>query len=287
MPADPCRAPIGVVHDPAPMGGTSDNIISMFIGWQAGRGLSQHTIRRRHGSLTSFATWCEPMVITDADFTDVEDWLATFTSPRTRHAYRSDVNVFFRWAVKRRIVDRNPVEDVDSVRVPKPLPRPLPADLIPVVIATAPDDQLRMAIALAAYAGLRRSEIVNLEAEDVSLPTSRLVVRRGKGGKDRSVLIIPPLADVLALSMPRFGRLVPCAPDSIGKRISRHLRNLGVDGTAHQLRHTAATEAARHADLRTVADFLGHSSVVTTEGYAALVRDWSSLAHMYEPASMN
>jgi integrase len=258
------------------------NIRTLFATWQTGRGLSPLTVARRTGTLRAFTVHCDPMPITSAVFTDVEEFLARFPSPRTRHAYRSDLNVFYRWAVKRHLCATNPVDDVDSVRVPKLLPRPVDPELVPLIIATADDPTLRLALGLAAYAGLRRTEITKVDAEDVSLATHRLVVRGGKGGRDRAVLVLAPLAALLRDSMPRYGRIVPWSPGQCGARISRHLHALGIDASAHQLRHTAATEAARHADLRTVADFLGHASVTTTEGYAALTRDWSGLEHMYE-----
>lgn len=258
----------------------------LFSDWQQGRGFTAATVKRRNTAVKSFATWCAPMEITEAVFTDVEEWLAGFSSPRTRHAYRSDLNCFYRWAVKRKLCASNPVDDVDSVRVPKGLPKPVAAEQIPLILATADCANLRMACALAAYAGLRRAEIVHLDVADVSLHASSLVVRHGKGGKDRSVLVIAPLAAILTAHMPRFGLIVPWTESQCGDRIARHLRGLGIDATAHSLRHSAATEAARHADLRTVADFLGHSSVVTTEGYAALTRNWTSLAGMFGP-SMN
>lgn len=251
---------------------TGDMLIEAFCAWQIGRAFSAATVRRRATTIRSFGKHIRPAELTEATGPMVEDFLALHHSPRTKRAYRSDLSSFYRWATKRDLAPTNPVLATDSIRVPRSLPRPVPPEMVPWIINNAPDDRTRLIIALAAYAGLRVSEISALTADDVTFyPQPMLTVRHGKGGKDRTI----PIADALApLLRQRRGRFVPLTADRIGKIGAAHLRACGFDCTTHQLRHSFGTEMYRITkDLKKVGRLMGHESTQTTEGYAALTDD--------------
>lgn len=69
---------------------------------------------------------------------------------------------------------------------------------------------------------------------------------------------------------PLSGR--PYRPRDLSTEVSRVLRAMGIDATAHQLRHSFGTEAARASggDLLAVASLMGHRTTRTTLGYARL-----------------
>lgn len=252
------------------MAHSNTEVLSLFTEWMKTRGMSPATIKRRRSSLSAFARWVAPLRITDADGDHVETWLSTFTNARTRHAYRSDLSAFYQWGVKRKVVRSNPVNDTDSIRVPKSLPRLVPIEAVPHIIAACDNGRLRMALMLAAYAGLRRSEICRLDAADIRLHPSRptLTVRSGKGNKDRVVPLHPRLVRSLLARRPQ-GRLIPWSPDTLGRLAAEHMRRMGYDCTIHQLRASYATELARvtHGDIVTVGKVLGHESPATTMIY--------------------
>jgi integrase/recombinase XerC len=245
------------------------NLIDLFLAYLVLRGMSEHTIRRRRSSLRGFERWLRPCPIGNAERDHVEGWLATFREARTRHAYHSDLSAFYQWAIKRRAITHNPVLETDSIRVPKGLPRPVPPSAVPAIINAAPTERLRLALMLAAYAGLRRAEITAVTGRDIQIhPTPTLVVRAGKGNKDRLV----PLHPALAFELSEFrgtGRLVPLSADRVGRLAADHMRSLGYNCTIHQLRASFATEAARVLDGNIVAvgKMLGHESPQTTMGY--------------------
>jgi integrase len=244
-------------------------LIGAFCAYMEMRGLSTHTIRRRRSSLGTFAKWVEPLSIEQADADHVESWLSTQSAPRTRHAYRSDLSAFYQWGVRRKVMPTNPVAETDSIRVPKAMPRPVPIGSVPSIIDAAPTERLRLALMLAAYAGLRRAEITSITGGDVQFfPVPLLMVRSGKGSKDRMVPLHPALRLELDRPLPA-GRLVPWSPDRLGKVAAEHMRRMGFDCTLHQLRSSFATELARVMDGNIVAvgKVLGHESPQTTMGY--------------------
>lgn len=238
------------------------------------RGLAAKTVERYLATVRLFGDFIDPLPLDAARAEDVEEYLARHRNAKTRHAYRSDLKMFYAWAVRRDGLAANPLDDVDRVRVPRAMPRPLPDDAVACVLACGPL-RTRRIVGLGMYAGLRNAEIAALDAVDVSLHHRELVVRDGKGGKDRLVPIHPMLAGLLEgigvrgpVIVGRHGRQV--TPDTIGDIVRRHFRALGIVGTPHQLRHTFGTEMTRIAggNLLLVAKTMGHANIATTMGYS-------------------
>lgn len=249
------------------MGAMNEEIIA-FRRYQKVRALSPRTIRRRGVSLKQFAAWIAPLPLITATSDLVDEWLGTFVSPATRRAYRSDLMAFYAWAAKREMC-ANPVLRTDSIRVPKGLPRPVPASHLDAILRTAEPD-VRLMIALAAYAGLRRAEIAALDAGDIDLTSEAptLAVRAGKGNKDRVVPIHPELARLLR-GTPKTGPVVGVTAGTVGHKVAAHLRSLGIEATAHKLRATFGTELARatEGNVILIARLLGHADISTSMTY--------------------
>jgi integrase len=126
----------------------------------------------------------------------------------------------------------------------------------------------RLAIMLAAYAGLRRAEIAALHADQIG---DRMLTIVGKGSKTRRVPIHPLLEEPLRQLKERGGYAFPnvngdpIQPDAMGRRIARALPD---KWTAHSLRHYYAGHVYRAShDIRSVQKLLGHASISTTEIY--------------------
>lgn len=133
--------------------------------------------------------------------------------------------------------------------------------------------------------GLRAGEVVALRPEHVDLDTCRLVVREGKGAKDRVLWFSDEIRDALAEWLERRPQSPYLFPTRDGGPLqTRYLRELvsrlaerariaeAEKVSPHTLRHTFATDLYREThDLRLVQAALGHSSVQTTEIYTHLV----------------
>ena len=256
------------------------DLAAAFADYQALRGYSPHTIRRRACTLRSLAKLTHPAPIESASADVLSELIAEASNMRTRHARLTDLRAFYRWAVRRSLVDTDPTALLDPIHLPKSLPRPIER---PDRVTHARDADTALMVALGLYAGLRRSEIAALHSDDVH--GTYLVVRGGKGGKDRTVPLHPELVRMLS---GRTGRLFTVSPDTISRRIKQHLASCGITATAHQLRHTFGTELARTSsgDLLMIGALMGHANVATTMGYTQLGGDLgqSAVARMFTKA---
>lgn len=257
-----------------PMDGAT--MIEQFLNWQTGVcSWSPATVRRRSKTLRAFAAHVAPAELADATLADVESFLAARPSASTRHAYRSDLRVFYAWALERGHVDHDPAEKVGKVKVSKRGPRPIQYEqLVAAMSAARPAMQARLA--LGALAGLRCAEIAALDVEHIDFAGLTIQVREGKGGKDRTVNMNPALVPYLERWRHKSG---PLFPGQCGERVTaaamsasigRHLSSCGINATAHQLRHLFGTELTRATagDLVTVGKEMGHGSTTTTAIYA-------------------
>lgn len=206
----------------------------------------------------------------------------------------SAVRSLFRFACREGLLEANPAT---GVRGPK-LERDVPAHLRPgetesLIEAAAGEDALprrdRAILELLYATGLRVSELVSLDWNDVDL-SARVLRVVGKGRKERMVPFGRPAAEALRAWLQdweqlRAGQTIgrgerePIFLNQRGRRLSdRSVRTI-VDryGRAaevpfgvhpHTLRHTFATHLLEQgADLRSIQELLGHSSLATTQRY--------------------
>ena len=149
----------------------------------------------------------------------------------------------------------------------------------------------RLIILLGLNTGLRVSEIVRLRVEDVDLDGGELLVRAGKGDKDRIVPIpshvLRELEAWIGLRArgPMFERLSKRGRPGKSEYLSTRTVELMILAAAeragvhkhvtpHKMRHTYATELLRRgADIREIQELLGHTRLSTPELYTHVVVD--------------
>ncbi len=243
----------------------------------------------------------------DVDPLAVRSFLAAMTrenlGKRSQGRALAAVRSLFRYACREGILAANPAQAVKTPKVPKTLPRHLrPGEVENLLEAPDPSGYVRdesgplalrdQAILELLYAaGLRVSELVGLDWQDIDL-SARVLRVMGKGRKERMVPFGRPAQDALKAWLDawegirarkrgeddddpvflnfRGGRL---ADQSVRDVIDRWVDSAAVARGVHPhtLRHTFATHLLENgADLRTIQELLGHSSLSTTQKYTHL-----------------
>lgn len=188
----------------------------------------------------------------------------------------SHIRQFYRWAIRHELADRDPTATVELPRAPRRLPRPARDVAISAAVHAA-DPMMTAILALMCGAGLRCCEVAGLRWSDVDMIAGTVHVT-GKFDRERVLEISPDVRRTLAaIDSPGSHIFVspstgcPYTPTRISQLVGAHLRSVGAGCSAHQLRHRFATAAlAECEDITKVRDLLGHSSVSTTEIYAAV-----------------
>lgn len=264
------------------------------------RGVSEHTIKSYREDLACLADYLadesgatpEPSAITTAD-------LRSFTAALTEAGFAKSsiarrmagIRSFFRFGQRESWMKSNPGEALRNPRKSRKLPHFLTSDEIERLLS-APKANSSMgkrdrAILETLYsAGLRVSELVAASDADLDLDQGLLRVQ-GKGRKERFAPIGSYAAEALRVWLAKRqladneakGELAPLFTNRFGKRITtrsvarmleKYLKETGLDlrTSPHTLRHSFATHLLdRGADIRSVQELLGHSSLVTTQIY--------------------
>lgn len=136
------------------------------------------------------------------------------------------------------------------------------------------DKRLYALVTLLAYAGLRISEALNLKLDDISFEAKELIVKKGKGNKQRVVFlnskVINAIREYLKVRESDSEYLfVSRQSDKIDRTvINRHFRKYSKKITPHKLRHFFCTNALENGfAVHEVANLAGHSSIQTTLVY--------------------
>ncbi len=177
--------------------------------------------------------------------------------------------------------------DIPMAKVPKRLPQILTREEIGRLLAHGRDIRARTLLTTTYAAGLRLSEVCNLQLSDVESSPERmcLKVRQGKGGKDRYTLLSPRLLETLRLYwrvarpqrwlFPNYSGDGPLY-NTTAQRIYHAARSAaGIErgGGIHTLRHAFATHLLEAGvDIHTIQCLLGHGHVSTTMRYFHLAQ---------------
>jgi integrase/recombinase XerC len=239
--------------------------------------------------------------------TDFRAWLAHSAADEIGAASRAravaGVRSFFRWLDRSGQLHNPAIDQLKMPKSPRRLPRPVTEAQAAELVSTAPDGDegwcgLRdeALFTLLYGAGLRLGEALGLTCSDLTRG-DRITVT-GKGGKQRQVPVLPVIhaavkkylaacpyalkADALAFVGVRGEALNPAVAQ---RRLRALRRQLGLPDsvTPHALRHSFATHLlASGADLRSLQELLGHSSLSTTQLYTQV--DAQQISNTYRAA---
>ena len=280
------------------------------------RGLSPATIRAYRADLADFASGEGVVASWAAGPEAARRHLAARTrrgrpddpglAPTSLRRRAASIRGFYRFAYGDSLIDRDVAAHLDLPRQPRLLPETLTVAEVDTLLEAAPDLRARALLELLYAAGLRVSEALGLDREDLSTDGGFVRVI-GKGDKERLV----PVGDIaldwlerwmtdarpalLALAHVEPLRGGPLFLGDRGGRLARQqafaivkvaARGAGLPPAVspHTLRHSFATHLLEGgADLRIVQELLGHASISTTQLYTHVtgerVREVYARAH--------
>jgi site-specific recombinase XerD len=247
--------------------------------------LSEATRRAYGGDVAEFCAWLEERD-TALDAVDVRvlaDYVASLggarrgrkLAPATISRKLAAVRAFLRHALG---ADRVPDARLAPRRGRRLPDAPAAAEIERMLEALEGDTPVavrnRALVEVVYSAGLRSAEAVGLDLGDVDFEQELVHVRRGKGGKERVV----PLGEEAALWLGRYLREArPSLATGANNALFLSARGRRLDTSTlrrvvphpHRLRHAFATHLLDGgADLRTIQELLGHSSLSTTQVYS-------------------
>jgi site-specific recombinase XerD len=262
------------------------------------RGYSKKTIKRHQYVLNLYIKFNKIKTIDEVTEVNVKALLYHGRMERnwsvnTYLVFYKSLKVFFRWCVNEKFLEVNPTDSVDVPRLENRLPPKLSKqDTLKLIdlIHNYPYKYRFLGFrnhaifATFVFAGLRKNELLNLKLSDVDIENLTILVRRGKGNKDRVVPISYSLSSILKMYLDERKRLNRTCPEffvSLHRNmgftenglhlIVRDFRKIsGIYFTIHKLRHTFATLMLEGGcDIYSLSKMMGHSDIKTTTIYLA------------------
>jgi integrase/recombinase XerD len=306
--------PATYAGDPATKGGFRAYLIE-FTNWLLAMRYSAATVRGRRITLGYFIEWCEARsVVTPHDVTRA--MLERYRQHLFTHRREADglplslntqtnrlvsVRMFFKWMTRNHHLMFNPASELDLPKQEQRLPRNVltVAEVAQILNACDDGDSLGLGIRDRAIletlysTGMRRAELCGLDLADIDTERGTVLIRQGKGKKDRMVPIggraLAWVARYVQEVRPRYlddendpalflsrlyERLSPKQLSGVAKNaidradLARVKTGGPLAASCHLFRHACATHMLENgADVRFIQALLGHSSLVTTEIY--------------------
>ena len=284
---------------------------------------SDRTIERYEESVHAFLRWLaeETDVVSLAEVTaqtlgayqvalmSTETRRGGRLSSSTQHTKLSALRAFFGFLAGEGFLLTNPARQLQLPKVRKPLPQALLTPKEALRLVESPDISTPLglrdrAILEVLYAtGVRASELCALALADFDASSATLLVRRGKGGKDRVVPLGPiaseVLSDYIAKARPQLlgkrrthevfvsWRGKPLHRVSVAAVVAKAARLCGLKKPIrpHRLRHACATHMLKGgADIRHIQKLLGHASLASTQVYTHVeIADLQAVHRRFHP----
>jgi integrase/recombinase XerD len=296
--------PVAIPGDPADISGWPF-LVEEFCDWMGAHGYSPRTIHNRRRQLSALVVWLSergvtrPVEVTRPMLERYQRWLFHYRktngdplSFRSQSQRLLPVRAFFRWAARSNVVLYNPASEIELPKVEHRLPKPPLTAAEAEQVLSMPDlasptgVRDRAMLEMFYSTGIRRSELAHLVVFDIDAARQTLMVRQGKGRKDRMVPIgeralawvvryleeTRPLlvagADDGTLFLTADG--TGFSPDRLTQIARGYVKASGVpkEGACHLFRHTMATLMLEGgADIRYIQAMLGHAELSTTQIY--------------------
>jgi len=213
-------------------------------------------------------------------------------APATRMRKQAALKAFFHYLLSEGKLKTDPTSDFKLPKLGVRLPKALTFQDTITLIKSAAKNKRDLAVLELLYAsGLRASELISLQINDINLE-AQFVKCFGKGGKERIVpvgeIAKNALKDYIETERPKHLKKetetilfldrngTSLTRQALWELVKKYVKKSGIKlkTSTHTLRHSFATHLLEHgADLRTVQEMLGHSNISTTEIYTSVSRE--------------
>ncbi|MBE9466898.1 MAG: site-specific tyrosine recombinase XerD [Bacteroidetes bacterium] len=240
-----------------------------------------------------------PVEVTFAHIKEFVNWINELVmNPSSQARILSGIRAFFRYLLLEEIIDKDPVALIEIPKIGKKLPVVLSVqeidDLINAIDLSTETGQRNRAIIETLYScGLRVSELVNLKLSNLYFEQSYIKIK-GKGNKERLVPISTKAIKEIDSYINNYRNHISVDRENNnivflnrrGKKLTREMIFIITKDLAkkiqlqkkispHTFRHSFATHLVEGgADLRAVQEMLGHESILTTEIYTHLDKEY-------------
>jgi integrase/recombinase XerD len=295
------QAALRAPHDPEGLAA----YVLRYLEWLQVHNYAAPTVQNRQSYLGTFVAWCaERGLVTPREITKpiLERYQRSLyilrkangepLTFRAQHARLIPVRAFFKWCAKQNYLLYNPASELELPRLEHRLPKHvLTKSEVEQVLAqpgTSEPMGLRDRAILETFysTGMRRSELMGLGLFDLDRERGTVMIRQGKGKKDRHIPIggraLLWIAKYLREARPELltgsddGTVFltdlgePFHRVQLTKLVRGYLAKskVGKTGGCHLFRHTMATLMLENgADIRVIQEMLGHAKLTTTELY--------------------
>jgi integrase/recombinase XerD len=274
------RVRFKILPDPFVLDSQRLEKIAQFKRWMLSRRYRVNTIKTYSEALVSFLRFFHAKPIEEITNDDVITYNNDFIlkhelSASYQNQVVNAVKLFFHKIENKKI-------DIDLIHRPKkynPLPKVLAAEDVAKIINALDNIKHKCMMSLIYSAGLRRSELLNMQVSDIDSKRMQLFIKQSKGGKDR---VTPLSQTVLSILREYYKAYKPKAylfegrdgegysERSLALVLKRGCKLAGITKPVnlHMLRHSYATHLLESGtDLRYIQELLGHKSSRTTEIY--------------------
>ena len=273
--------------------------VTKFLHSLKERNASPHTIKAYSQDLAIFAEYIGSRTWKQIDHMAIRGFLSLLydkgLSKTSVARALAAVRSLYRWLAQEGEVEQNPAALVSTPKLPKKLPRvPTMEEMNSVLDGGMPEiasfpERDRLMLELLYGCGIRNSELVGINLDDVR-PSTEAILIRGKGKKERYVPFGDAVKSALKHYLParqlilsenrkntpallinqRGGRLTTRSVGRIIKKIAV-AKGLSPEVHPHTLRHAFGTHMLEEgADLRAIQEMLGHERLSTTQRYTQL-----------------
>jgi len=216
---------------------------------------------------------------------DIRGWMAKQQkniSLRTLENYRSYLSSFYNWALKEDLIEKNPMQKINPITFQEKVKSTFTDVEIDKIRENCKTLRERAEVELLLSSGARVSELTAMNINDINLTTHDVVIRHGKGNKER----VTYMTDVCAYHLARYlesrnDNDIALFVNKFGTRIGKNsiendMRKLAERTSIervhpHKFRRQFGTDKVKRGmDIRTVQLLMGHSDINTTTTYTVL-----------------